>query len=88
MVSRAWPALIRIPLVIFMIVTGASWIVRPVHADSGGTCLAAYGLTPTSIPDWLMPSEKNMDLATTNRYDYLSAKLLFAGLVDGSTWIK
>jgi hypothetical protein len=68
-----------------MIVTGASWIVRPVHADSGGTCQAAYGLTPTSIPDWLMPSEKNMDLATTNRYDYLSAKLLFAGLVDGST---
>jgi hypothetical protein len=85
MVSRAWPALIRISLIVFIIVTGASWIVRPVHADSGGTCQAAYGFTPTSIPDWLMPAETNMDLATANRYDFLSAKLLFAGLVDGST---
>jgi hypothetical protein len=85
MVSRAWPALTRIPLAIFMIVIGIGWVVQPVQADSGGTCQAAYGLPPTSIPDWLMPAETNMDLATANLYDFLSAKLLFAGLVDGST---
>jgi hypothetical protein len=85
MVSRAWPTLIRIPMVVFMIVIGIGWIAVPVQADSGGTCQAAYGFTPNSIPDWLMPAETNMDLTTTNRYDYLSAKLLSTGLVDGST---
>lgn len=85
MVSRAWPSLIRIPLVVLMIVTDVGWITIPVQAESGGVCQTAYGLIPTSVPDWLMPAEPNMDLATANRYDYLSAKLLSAGFVDGST---
>ena len=83
MVSRAWPALIRIPLLVLMIVTGVGWITLPVQEESGGTCQAAYGLTPTSVPDWLIPAEKNMDLATANRYDYLSAALLSSGIVNG-----
>ena len=85
MVSRAWPALIRIPLIVLMIVTGVGGITLPVQAESGGVCQTAYGLTPSSVPDWLMTAEPNMDLATANRYDYLSAKLLSTGWVDGST---
>jgi hypothetical protein len=72
-------------MVVFMSVIGIGWITLPVQADSGGTCQAAYGLPPSSIPDWLMPAEQNKDLTTTNRYDFLSKKLLSAGLVDGST---
>jgi hypothetical protein len=65
--------------------TTASWNVLPVKAGGGGTCQIAYGLTPTSIPDWLMPVEENTDLTTANRYDILAAKLLSSVLIDGST---
>lgn len=85
MVSRAWPALIRIPLAILMIVAGVGGITLPVQAESDGVCQTAYGLIPDSVPDWLSPAVTDMDLATANHYEYLSAKLLSAGFVDGST---
>ena len=85
MASRAWSSIIRFLLVVLIVMTTASWNVLPVKADGGGTCQIAYGLTPTSIPDWLMPAEENTDLTTANRYDILAAKLLSSGLIDGST---
>jgi len=65
--------------------TTASWETTSVKSDSGGTCQMAYGLTPSAIPDWLMPVSGNTNLATANRYDVLAAELLLSGLVDGST---
>ena len=85
MASRAWSSIIRTLVVVLTVMTTASWNVLPVKADGGGTCQIAYGLTPTSIPDWLMPAEENTDLTTANRYDILAAKLLSSGLIDGST---
>jgi hypothetical protein len=84
MASRTWPSVIRIVLVVFVVMTAAGWVTLPVKADSGGTCQEAYGLTPTAVPDWLMPAEKNTDLTTANRYDILAAKLLSSELIDGS----
>lgn len=85
MASRAWSTIIRFLLVILTVMTTASWNTLPVKADGEGTCRRVYGLTPTSIPDWLMPAEENTDLTTANRYDILAAKLLSSGLLDGST---
>ena len=85
MASRAWSPVIRILLVALTVMTTASWEITSVKADSGGTCQVAYGLTPTSIPDWLMPVMGNTNLATANRYDVLAAELLTSGLVDGIT---
>jgi hypothetical protein len=65
--------------------TSASWNSIPVKADAEETCQTAYGLTPDSVSDWLMTSEENTDLTTTNRYDILAGALLSSGLVDGST---
>ena len=85
MASRAWSSIIRFLVVVLTVMTTVSWNVLPVKANSWGTCQIAYGLTPTSIPDWLMPAEENTDLTTANRYDILAAKLLSSGLIDGST---
>lgn len=85
MASRAWSSIIRFLLVILTVMTTASWNTLPGKADGGGTCQIVYGLTPISIPDWLMPAEENTDLLTANRYDILAAKLLSSGLIDGST---
>ena len=85
MASRAWSPVIRILLAALTVMTTASWETTSVKADSGGTCQVAYGLTPTSIPDWLMPVSENTNLATANRYDVLAAELLSSGLVDGIT---
>ena len=84
MASRAWSSIIRFLLVV-LVMTTVNWNAVPVKADGGGTCQIAYGLTPTSIPDWLMPAEENTDLTTANRYDILAAKLLSSGLIDGSS---
>ena len=85
MASRAWSPVIRILLAALTVLTTATWETTSVKADSDGTCQMAYGLTPTSIPDWLMPVSENTNLATANRYDVLAAELLSSGLVDGST---
>jgi hypothetical protein len=55
------------------------------EADSGGVCQAAYGLSPSSVPEWLQPAQENMDLSTAYRYDLLSGNLLSTGLLDGSS---
>ena len=83
MASRAWSPVIRILLAALTVLTTATWETTSVKADSDGTCQMAYGLTPTSIPDWLMPVSGNTNLATANRYDVLAAELLSSGLVDG-----
>jgi len=85
MASRAWSPIIRILLTALTVSTSASWETTSVNADSGGTCQIAYGLTPTSIPDWLMPATENTNLTTANRYGVLAAELLSSGLVDGAT---
>lgn len=85
MASRAWSSIIRFLMVVLTVITIASWNVLSVKADGGGTCQITYGLSPSSIPDWLMPAEENTDLTTANRYDILAAMLLASGLIDGST---
>ena len=84
MVSRTRTSIIQIGLVIFVLLIATGWQTKPVRADSAGTCQNAYGLTPSSLPDWLMLADENTDLTTTNRYDILAARLLSTGLVDGS----
>ena len=79
MASRAWSPVIRFLLAVLTVMTTTSWETTFVKADSGGTCQMAYGLTPTSIPDWLMPVSENTNLATANRYDVLAAEVLSSG---------
>ena len=76
MASRACSSVIRILFAALSVMTTASWVTTSVKADSAGTCQMAYGLTPTAIPDWLMPVSGNTNLATANRYDVLAAELL------------
>jgi hypothetical protein len=84
MVSRARTSIIQIGLVIFVLLIATGWQIKPARAESAGTCQDAYGLSPSSLPDWLMLVDENMDLATANRYDILAARLLSTGRVDGS----
>ena len=84
MVSRARTTLNQVLMIIFVLLIATGWQTQPARAESAGTCQNAYGLTPSSLPDWLMLADENTDLATTNRYDILAAKLLSTGLVDGS----
>jgi hypothetical protein len=85
MASRACSSVIRILLIVFLVMITAGWKTISVNSDSVRPCQISYGLTPTSLPDWLMPVMENMDLKTANRYDILTARLLLSGLVDGST---
>ena len=84
MVSRARTTLIQIGSVILALLIATGWRTQPAKAESAGTCQNAYGLMPSSLPNWLMLADENTDLATTNRYDILAAKLLSTGLVDAS----
>ena len=84
MVSRARTTLNQVLMIIFVLLIATGWHTKPVRAESAGTCQNAYGLSPSSLPDWLMLADENMDLATTNRYDILAARLLSTGRVDGS----
>jgi len=85
MASRPWSSLKRFALVAILVICTAGYSPYTVKAESGGTCQAAYGASPTSLPEWLEPTQSNMDLSTTYRYDLLSGKLLLTGLVDGSS---
>lgn len=84
MASRAWTSLKHLLLsgIVVIFVIGSSAL--PVQADDGGVCVAAFGKTPESLPDWLEPASDEMDLTTRTRYDLLVGKLLTTGLVDGS----
>jgi len=71
-------------MIVIVVLIATGWHTKPVRAESDGTCQTAYGLTPSSLPDWLMLADENTDLATANRYAILAAKMLSTGLVDGS----
>ena len=85
MAFRAWSTIKRLTLVAIMVFCTAGYPTNPVRAESGGTCQAAYGQSPSSLPAWLKPAQAEMDLSTTYRYDLLSGKLLSTGVVDGSS---
>ena len=85
MVSCPWSPIKRISLAAILVFSATGYSSNPVMAESAGSCQAAYGQSPSSLPEWLKLAEEDMDLNTTNRYDLLSGKLLSSGLVDGSS---
>ena len=84
MAARAWPAvgLLVVLLAVLPSSTAAGSADPPDNA-----CVQAYGGLPDDyiIPDWLRIDASPEELATSRRYDLLAGKLLYTGIVDGST---
>ena len=84
MAARAWPA---VGLLVVLMACLPAGVAAGATAPLDSACEQAYGGLPDDdvVPDWLKTSVPVKDLATSRRYDLLAGKLLYTGIIDGST---